>query len=223
MKEKYRKINTLWKRDMKNKGAIKRWDFSEDVVKNIRKWSITEKIDGQCITVAVTKDDIEVYGKTKNTEFNSAHEPLLTYINEKFTREALDEVLDFTKADKVIFFGEGYGVKINKGGKYLKEGQKFILFDVCIDGIWLEEDTVTFFAECLDIQRVPILCIDAFQVAENLCQMITLSQVSEQEPSCRIEGVVARAHPMVLDRLTHEPIMFKLKVEDYQHLRKQQE
>jgi len=218
MKEKYRKIQTLWKRDKEKKGAIMRWDFSEDVAQNIRKWSITEKIHGQCMTVAVTEDDIEVYGKTKNTEFNKAHEPLLTYINEKFTRKVLDDVLDFTKADKIIFYGEGYGVKINKGGQYLKEGQKFILFDVCIDGIWMEEDSVTYFADVLDIQRVPILCIESFPYAEHLCQTITLSQVSEQDPPCRIEGVVARAHPMVLDRLTHEPIMFKLKVEDYEHL-----
>lgn len=223
MSDNYHKINTIWKRDMENKGkkkgVIMPGEFSEEVVRNIRTWSLSEKIDGQCITVVVTEDDIKVFGKTEKTQFNKAHEPLLTYIAEKFTRDKVDGIFDWDKADKVCLYGEGFGVAIQKGGQYLKEGQKFILFDVVIDDIWMEEESVTKFAEVLDIPRVPLLgIVNDISFAEQVVQIRPLSLVSEQDPPCVIEGIVARAYPMVLHRFERTPVMFKLKVSDFERL-----
>lgn len=213
--DEYRKIDTVWKRDKDRKMVIIPGEYSDDAVKNTRLFSFTEKVDGQCITVITTKNDIKVIGKTHNTEFNKAHEKLLNYINDRFTRENIDSIIDWNMADKVVFYGEGYGAKIQKGGTYLSEDQKFILFDVVIDGIWLEESKVTDFAWKLGVDRVPVLGIGTVQ---DVIDLIIKRSMSKLAPERVMEGVVGRAHPIVLDRFRQTPIMFKIKMKDYEQL-----
>ena len=209
---KYEKIQTLWKRDAENNYCIIEDDFTREEFSNVRDWIATEKVDGQCITIIVTEDNIEIHGKKKTTEFNKAHEPLLAYINEKFTRDRLDEIIDFTKADTVVFYGEGYGPKIQKGGKY-RDTQSFILFDIRIDGIWLVD--IDEWAFKLGIENVPIFGRGPISSIVKIVKDRTKSLIEGAD--CIIEGIVARSVPLMLDRFGNR-IIWKLKVKDYDQL-----
>ena len=56
----------------------------------------------------------------------------------------------------VLLFGEGYGPKIQGGGKY-REDQSFVLFDVKVGDWWLNREAVDDVAEKLDIESVPVI------------------------------------------------------------------
>jgi hypothetical protein len=56
----------------------------------------------------------------------------------------------------VVLFGEGYGPKIQGGGKYRPDAS-FVLFDVKIGDTWLTRDNVDDIAEKLGIDSVPVL------------------------------------------------------------------
>jgi len=58
----------------------------------------------------------------------------------------------------LCLYGESYGAKIQKDGKnYIPDGVSFILFDVNIDGTWLEQYNVEDIGNKLSIKTVPII------------------------------------------------------------------
>jgi hypothetical protein len=209
----YEKINTLWKRDMEHKGIIIPFDFSKPEFELVNNYEFTEKIDGQCVTVVFSKNDVKIYGKNEKTEFNKAHDQLLSYINNKLSNELCTSVFDLTKADTIILYGEGYGIKIQKGGKY-RDDQSFILFDIMIDGIWLESDKVTEYAAALGLERVPIVGHGTWGDAVDFVLKRPDSVIGKA--GTKMEGIVCRSNPLVLDRFGRR-IIFKLKLEDYDH------
>jgi hypothetical protein len=42
----------------------------------------------------------------------------------------------------VCLYGEGYGAKIQSGGNYIPDGVDFVLFDININGWWLQGDCI---------------------------------------------------------------------------------
>jgi len=209
----YEKINTLWKREEvrgKNIGKVIEGEYTKEEYELIDRWEVTEKIDGQCITILITKDDIKIYGKSEKTEFNKSHIPLLAYINNKITGNVVNSIFDFDKASIITLYGEGYGAKIQKGGGNYSDEQKFILFDINIDGIWLESEKVKEFADLMNLDMVPMLGI------------MTKAEVVEYVKSNKhstfgdfpMEGVVCRSKPLLLDRMGRR-LTFKLKARDF--------
>ena len=211
---KYEKINTLWKREEqrgKNIGKVIEGDYAKEEFSMIDKWEATEKIDGQCITIIITEDEIKIQGKSEKTEFNKAHEPLLAYLDERFTREAVDATFDFTEADIVTIYGEGYGAKIQKGGgKYLEDNQSFIVFDINIDGIWLERELVEELADKMKLRVVPSFGIMTKAEIVDFVKAKKNSTFGD----FTMEGVVCRSKPLLLDRMGRR-IAWKLKVKDF--------
>ena len=59
--------------------------------------------------------------------------------------------------DNVVLYGEGYGHKIQSGGKYLGEDVDFVLFDVKVGNYWLERKNVDDVAKVLGIRSVPVV------------------------------------------------------------------
>lgn len=62
--------------------------------------------------------------------------------------------------EKVEIFGEGYGLKIQKGGNYIKDHCDFILFDVRIltstgESLWLTREACEDIAKKLNLKIVP--------------------------------------------------------------------
>ncbi len=211
---KYGKIQTVWKRDEENNGSILMGNYSKEEFAQVRSWVLTEKIDGQCITVIITKDNIKIQGKSEKTQFNKAHKPLLAYLNETITRESIDAIFDWDKADTITLYGEGYGPKIQSGGKYRKD-QSFIMFDILIDTVWLETEKVATYAYLLGIDSVPVW---GNGTVPNIMHLIQTKPKSAIEgANCVVEGFVCRSEPLMLDRFGNR-IMWKIKVRDFEQL-----
>ena len=71
-----------------------------------------------------------------------------------------NKLLDiFPKGEEIILYGEGYGNKIQLNGEKYREDASFILFDVKVNGLWLEQKNVKNIANKLNIDVVPDLGI----------------------------------------------------------------
>lgn len=210
----YEKINTLWQRDKDNKFVIMPGFYSCQEFANVNLWEVTEKIDGMNTRVIITKDDIEFRGRTDRAQLPAE---LMGRLSELFlSREKIDEVFDFEKANEVVLYGEGYGPKIQKGGIY-RDDQDFILFDIMIDDIWFEGRQVTYYADLLGLNRVPVLGImNTPDIVDSLSKSPVYSRASIRDDA-PIEGVVCRSFPLMLNRLGKR-VIFKLKVKDYEQL-----
>jgi hypothetical protein len=210
----YPKINSLWKRDDKTHAFIV-GDYSCGAFFNIRQWDVTEKVDGTNIRITFLQRDGQrtlpsIQGKTDSTIIPS------------FLLESLQPLASWDLFDKafrlddpsfeVTLFGEGYGEKIQAGGDDYRDGTGLILFDVVINGRWVDRSTVATTAEAFGIPAVPDLGI---MNQEQIISLVTSKPESlcSQKPRA-MEGVVARARYGLCD--SHgTPIMFKLKGKDF--------
>ena len=207
---KYPKINTLWKRDEKNKFNIIEGDFSCPEFASICKWHITEKIDGTNIRViwnSQREDSPTFLGRTDEAQIPPF---LLDKLKEIFTREKL--LKHFPDSELVVLYGEGYGNKIQSVGKKYRKDNSFIIFDANIGGWWLEPHNVKDIAIKLNIDYVPELGIRTNKEIISLVKGSFRSSLAED--NLNAEGIVARSHPLMLFR-DGSPIMWKLKTKDY--------
>lgn len=206
----YPKIETLFKRDEK-------FNITDEIrcpeFDNIKKWLITEKIDGTNIRIIYTPDDkLLIRGKTDRASIPTF---LLEELQGMFRMEKFKEI--FPDVKEVCLYGEGYGSKIQKGGGNYNKSNSFRLFDIWIDGWWLEWDSVEEIAKQLEIKTAPVIMKDGtIKNAISLVKNEHLSDVAMQEGTYDtiIEGIVARAYPMLLFR-NGIPVKFKLKCKDY--------
>ena len=206
---KYPKINTIWKRDENNKFRIIEGDFSKPEFANIQNWLITEKVDGTNIRVKYENGTVRFDGRTDEAQIPSH---LIAALQSMFDAHHFEKSLEVLP-QKMILYGEGYGPKIQKGGGLYRDDPGFILFDVWVDGWWLNRESVEDIADKLNIPVVPILGIMDWKKASDLVKSNPTSIVADQPKIA--EGIVARSHPLVLFR-DGTPIMWKLKVRDFQ-------
>jgi hypothetical protein len=190
--KKYHKIKTVWLRDPENdfktllEGQWSREEFEylKDLI-----WTWREKIDGTNIRVQWNKwgsdfAPLDFQGKTDKAQIQPV---LLARLPEIFSVEDMRSVFD----DKpVCLYGEGFGNKIQKAGKYyLPDRNDFILFDVWIDGIWLNRDNVERIAERFGIKVVPIIGEGTLMEAIEIVKIGFPSTISEVPQLA--EGIVA--------------------------------
>lgn len=135
---------------------------------------------------------------------------MFLYLEEKFKLSLLEKV--FNEAKNAVLFGEGYGAKIQKGGGLYREDNGFILFDVYIDGWWLERESVEQMAHELDCKCVPVLPFDTME--EGISYVLSKPQSLITETPKIAEGVVAKSDPLMLFR-NGNMIAWKLKVIDF--------
>lgn len=154
--ETYHKIQTLFKRhtDGPKKGKMIRgaWTTPELEYLAGNEWEFTEKVDGTNIRIGMYQNGerpVCFKGRSDNAVIP---EPLRRYLEETFTLTRLEKGL----SAEAILFGEGYGPKIQNGGKY-RDDVSFVLFDVKIGPWWLDRDNVNDIAEKLGIDAVPVL------------------------------------------------------------------
>lgn len=219
--ETYNKINTLYKRDQQtNKIILNNYSNKEiEYLKNC-KFECTEKIDGTNIKVGWDGHNLLFEGKTENAQI-PAH--LLLKLKELFTNEKMNSVFPM-KLDEngneipinIILYGEGYGMKIQKGGNYIKNSVGFILFDIKIDNWWLERDTYQEIANQLNIETVPLIGYFTIKEAEDLVSTGFKSTISENK-DYQAEGLVCKPLHTLFDR-SGKRIIVKIKTIDYQNL-----
>jgi hypothetical protein len=230
----YHKINAPFKRDMdgtrtgqKGKLIVGEWSRPEFEYLADNEWEFTEKVDGTNIRVHywMGYEEPELAGRSDAAVIPP---PLLDYLRNTFTNERFEKggfggVMD----NPVTLFGEGYGDKIQGGGKYFDNVRHqvdekrhftgFVLFDVKIGDWWLDRDNVEDIAEKLGIESVPVIehgtLWDAITIVENgryRHEKFLTSAWGDFEA----EGIVARPAVPLFDRMGNR-IITKIKAKDF--------
>lgn len=214
MKE-YHKIQTVYNRDPQNHyktlldGEFARPEF--DFLKN-NEWVYTEKVDGTNIRVMLKNDTIIYDGKTDNAQIPAS---LIQKMNERFNIDSMKSVFpDFD----VCLYGEGYGARIQKGGgNYIPDGVDFILFDVLINGFWLERHNVEDIATKLGIGIVPVIgtgtLLEGIEIVKSGYKSTIGSQTAEglvMRPKVELTN---RNGKRIITKIKHKDFSPKSKVE----------
>ena len=147
----YHKIQSIYKRDERGNMLFGEYSLPEfDYLKD-NYWVFTEKVDGTNIRLLWRNGELEIRGKTDRAQI---YAPLISAITHLIDKAKMAELFPFD----ACLYGEGYGAKIQKGGeRYLPDGVSFVLFDVNVNGIWLERENVADIAQRLSIQIAPII------------------------------------------------------------------
>jgi len=208
----YPKIETLYDRDTStfkvNPEKIRMPEFEI-----IKKWHVTEKIDGTNVRVAwlIEEKRLVFGGRTDNAQMPVQ---LISYLQDTFKPEMF---MDFD-AD-VTLFGEGYGEKIQKGGGNYRRGVSFRLFDVLIGKWWLEPDSIANVADRIGICTAPVLgVIESLPTTivdlVNIVGEHSRTAMLDGGAGLRPEGIVARSMPLLFCR-NGGRVMWKLKFKDF--------
>jgi hypothetical protein len=211
-KYEYPKINTLFKRDEKTHHIIESEITSPEFLA-IKKWYVTEKVDGMNIRVFWNPKDKSVTykGHHENSQIPKA---LIEYLDSVFTTDKMEKQFGDSIACQ---FGEGHGDKIQKGGNY-RPDNSFILFDAIIGDIWLQPESVKNLAVDLGIDYVPFLGEMTIEEIQAFVKSKPKSKIAQNKEFV-MEGVVCRSIPLMLFRKNKTPIMFKLKDRDYEEIK----
>lgn len=183
----------------------------------------TEKVDGTNIRVIFTNYEtgrensinliepkIIFKGKTDNAQIPSfliakLQEIFLPQLN-KFKKKFITKEEPFS----VCLYGEGYGSKIQKGGGNYRKDQSFVLFDVNINGWWLQRKDVEEIASFFGLDIVPIIGEGTLE------EMIVLTKGGFNSfwGDFLAEGIVARPKVELKARNGHR-IITKIKYKDF--------
>ena len=204
----YHKIQTVFKRDMENKGRIIEGEYSSPEFAYLKEnqWIWTEKVDGTNIRVNWIRGEKRTFGgKTDNAQI-----PVFLYerLEELFTLELLDSAIQ-EETTQLCLYGEGYGAKIQKGGgNYKPDGVDFILFDVKVDNWWLKREAIEEIANALHIDTVPIVGQGTLQegveytrdgFASNWCSFVAEGLV--MKPAIELQ---TRAGHRIITKIKHK-------------------
>jgi len=208
----YHKIQTMFKRDMENKGKIiiGSWTLPEfEYLKN-NHWIFTEKVDGTNIRVMFDGNEIKYNGKSDNAQL---HADLIENLHKMFDDklDLFNELFENTTDNptEVCLYGEGYGAGIQKGGCY-REDKSFVLFDIKVGEMWLQRKDVEDIAENLGIDIVPIIGDGTLQHGIDLVK----SGLKSTWGDFIAEGIVARPETEFRTR-RGDRIITKIKYTDF--------
>jgi hypothetical protein len=207
MKE-YHKIETIFERDEKTKKLIED-NFRNKTVEYLQnnKWFFTEKIDGTNIRIHWDGHKVSFGGRTDSAQIPSH---LFNRLIELFSGETNEQMFEQKFGEtEVILFGEGYGEKIQSGGNYIK-GQDFILFDVSINGCWLERESCEDIAKYFNVEYVPLVLEGNIKDAIDYVKTNPKSKIGSADS----EGLVGRPQQEMLDKMGKR-IIVKIKVRDF--------
>ena len=237
---KYQKINTLFKRDENN--LIIPTEFCQPEFEYLKdlKWECTEKIDGTNMRVIITPIynqkylgnefvdtftgfEIEFKGKTDEAiipkHLLARKKEIITKgkVYEAFAEHYILNDGNFEKnLNPIILYGEGYGVKIQKGGNYISNGVDFILFDVKIGDFWLLRNSCEDIARSLNINIVPLVGMMTIPEAIEYVKKGFVSNISENR-SYLAEGLVLKTPMGLMDRRGNR-LIAKIKYKDFRDL-----
>jgi hypothetical protein len=206
MKE-YHKIQTVFFRNPETKFKTLlegSWAKPEFRVLSQIKWVFTEKIDGTNIRVTWDGENVKFGGKTDNAQIPVR---LLDELQLLFPVTKLKSA----ELPPMTLYGEGYGVKIQKGGgNYIADGCSFILFDVFCGDLWLERVSVTDIAEKLSIGVVPVIDNGPLSDAIEIARWGFTSSFGD----FKAEGLVMRPTVELMNR-RGERVITKIKCKDF--------
>ena len=114
-------------------------------------------------------------------------------------------------------YGEGYGVGIQKGGNYIKDGVSFIVFDVKVDDMYLLTDARDEIAGKLGAPVVPLIGYFTIDEAIDFVRTGFKSTIAENKDYAA-EGLVLRTDCGLLSR-RGERLITKIKTCDFEKYR----
>jgi hypothetical protein len=209
----YPKIDTVFHRNADNTLTDM---YRSDVVRSIRIWRASEKIDGTNVRIGFRRDPVtdvvsaEIGGRTDNAQLHvglSAH--LHALVDENLS--TVRGIMEVHNLVTYTLYGEGYGAKIQSGGSY-RSDQGFILFDVLAGTKWLPFDAVQVNGSALGIPVVPDLGEMPFDVAVSLVREGFESRCAETPRPA--EGLVLRTLEPLTDNRGRR-VIAKLKTKDF--------
>ena len=232
----YQKIDTIFLRDANN--IIMPYSgFVSPELEWLRncKFDATEKIDGTNMRIEVTCNIIEgerhmvveYKGKSDDAQI-PPH--LYRFMVETFPKEKVLAALNLPEiitdavlverdwdnnfgVPKYTIYGEGYGVKIQKGGNYISNGVGFIIFDVKVNDWWLLRNNVVEIAEKLGAPVVPYMGQFTIDEAIEFVRKGFKSTIAENKEYLA-EGLVLTS-PYGIKNRKGERIIFKIKHKDF--------
>ena len=210
----YHKIQTIYKRDQETKFktllegqySLPEFEYLKD-----NEWTFTEKVDGTNIRLMYDGTTLRFGGKTDKAQIQSElANKLSTFCSDKL--EEFNKMFandDNENPIQVCLYCEGYGPKIQSGGKYRKD-QDIVLFDIKVGRWWLNRNAVEAIANTLGLDVVPII---GFGTLDDAIEM-TREGFKSQWGDFIAEGIVAR--PVVeLKARNGERIITKIKHKDF--------
>lgn len=206
----YHKIYNIYKRDVLTNCLIKGnyYDPYVEFLKNLD-WVATEKVDGTNIRIQWNGKELKFGGKTDNAQL---HAGLVKRLNDLF-EDKKELFAEKFGEYPVCLYGEGYGAGIQTGGCYKNE-KDFVLFDVWINGNWLNRGEVEGIAQMMGLEMVPIVKIAPL---EELVKVVE-GGLKSSWGDFIAEGVVAR--PMFeLKNKFGERLIVKIKARDLASLK----
>lgn len=205
----YHKIRTVWNRDpATNHRTLIGGDWATPALGYLAgvRWAWTEKVDGTNIRIVLDAEGVPtIGGKTDAAQIPAFLLPRLQHIAAAAQAAGLANM---------VLYGEGYGMKIQGGSKYLAGGHDFVLFDVLSTGpepLWLERSNVDEIAGKIGIDVVPILHCGALYDAVDYARGGFYSRWGV----FRAEGLVCRPVVELRDR-RGERIITKIKTRDFE-------
>ena len=217
MKE-YHKIQTVYKRNPDtNYKTLIEGEFSKPEFEYLKDcdWEWTEKVDGTNIRIIfnLSAGVQQIKGKTDKAQV----QPVLLEVLEKIfnidkfdiINELFNKIDDDTGDFVVCLYGEGYGNRINKGGKY-RSDHGFVLFDARIGHWWLKRETLVEIADKLGLEIVPVIG------RGTLLEMVEKVRAgfTSEWGNFQAEGIVARPAVDLMAR-NRSRIITKLKCKDF--------
>jgi ATP-dependent RNA circularization protein (DNA/RNA ligase family) len=205
----YTKISNIFKRETFGNNKLIEGEYSSPELEYLSKsmWGFEEKIDGTNIRVCWDGYRVEFRGRTDRAQI-PAH--LMAKLEELFGGETKEELFEQTFGKtEVILFGEGFGEKIQKGGG-LYGPVNFRLFDVYINGFWLDRENVYDIAAKFGIDNAPFLFTGTLEDGVAFIKTHPQSRLRDAE----MEGIVGRPIVQMFSR-TGERIMVKIKGRDF--------
>lgn len=205
----YHKIETLYERDTEGSKKLIQGVFRNEAVEFLQDmpWQFTEKIDGTNIRIMWDGHKITYGGRTERANI-PAH--LMNKLIELFGNEETEQLFEQIFGEKeVIFFGEGYGAKIQSGGLY-RPDVSFILFDVMINGNYQSREMVETAAKQFNLEVVPIILEGTLDDGVAFVKTKPASTIG----TAPMEGLVGRPKVELQDRCGNRLIV-KIKVKDF--------
>lgn len=204
----YNKIETLWKRDLEGTKKLMPGVYNNPAVEYLKDniWQFTEKIDGTNIRVYWDGHNVSFGGRTEDAQIPSH---LVNKLNEMFLTDEVEQIFEQKFGEMpVMLFGEGYGPKIQRGGKY-RPDVSFILFDVLISGNYQPRSSVEDIAKAFGIDIVPIIMEGTIEEAVEFVKNKPMSTIG----TAPMEGLVGRPKIELRDR-SGKRVIVKIKVKD---------
>ena len=188
------------------------------------RWEATEKIDGTNMRVellpvmnsdgSLKKVLYEFKGRTDKAQIppHLMDKMYKLFDYDKLVRYFYPDT-DGREYAPVTIYGEGYGMKIQKGGNYIKNDVDLILFDVRIGRWWLGREACENIAATLGIKIVPLIGYMTIPEAIDYVRKGFKSTIAEN-PDYDAEGLVLKTPDGLLLR-NGERIITKIKTCDF--------